>query len=191
VGHEIGLFDSKNFRASHHRLVSRRFDNLVADYVNGEFCAFGFAGFIVVADEFFGDDVVVGVGVGVECGAAVAGAARGGLIWVFAEEQSGEGTGGGGFADAGEAGEDQAVGEAVGGVGLLEPGDGGLLGEDLGEGEHGLAGRGEFTTKVRRHEGIRRRINHKGHGGHGGKNSNDEIRMTNQIRNPNDETGGR
>src|SRR3954469_9767932 len=57
-------------------------------------------------------------------------------LWLFAKEDGGEGTGGGGFADTSGAGKDQAMGETIFGIGLTEPVDGGVLGEDVGEGEH-------------------------------------------------------
>jgi hypothetical protein len=51
--------------------------------------------------------------------------------------EGGEGLGGGALPDAGGAGEDQAVGEAVGGEGAAEPGERFVLVEDGREGgEH-------------------------------------------------------
>jgi hypothetical protein len=47
-----------------------------------------------------------------------------------AEVEGGERAGGGAFADAGGAGEDQAVGQAVGGEGAADPGEGLVLVED-------------------------------------------------------------
>src|SRR5438105_2466070 len=54
---------------------------------------------------------------------------------LMAEEKGCEGAGGGPFTDAGRAGEDQTVGQAVGLVGAGEPGDGVGLAEDGLEGE--------------------------------------------------------
>src|SRR5258706_14961855 len=74
--------------------------------------------------------------VGGEEAAGIALAAGGGVLGMVAEIEGGEGAGGGGFADAGRAGEDQAVREAVGLIGAGETCDGGVVGFDVvGEGE--------------------------------------------------------
>jgi hypothetical protein len=51
-------------------------------------------------------------------------------VRLVAEVEGGQGAGGGAFAHARRAGEDQAMGEAVGGERAAEPGEGLVLVED-------------------------------------------------------------
>ncbi len=118
--HEFRLLDDEHFRSVHCGFTAGGVDDLGSDDVDRKVDAFGFARLVVVADQFLGDDVIVGVSVGDEGGTAGALAAGGGFLGVFAEEESAQGAGGGGFADANRAGEDEAVREAVGRIGALE-----------------------------------------------------------------------
>ena len=63
--------------------------------------------------------------------------------------QGGQGAGRGAFADPGRAGEDQAVGQAVGGQRAADPGEGLFLVEDGVEGEKhwGNAERGTWNAE--------------------------------------------
>ncbi len=104
----------------------------------------------MVADEFLGDDVEVGVGAVIDGAAAFAGSAGEGEFEIVGEgfdaavvgrfdggiahDGFGELDGEGEFADALGAGEEPGAGEAVGGQGALELGDGAVLALD---GEHG------------------------------------------------------
>ncbi len=61
VIHQFGLLDDEDFSASHGGFSGGGFDKFGSDDVDGEIDALGLAGFVINADQLFGNDVAIGV----------------------------------------------------------------------------------------------------------------------------------